>query len=203
MSTVADVFDSFVYGGRMNSNNIDYIERSSSRLSSRLTESARRFYDRVEDAVYKRYDHSEAVRLARAAARRVANMWRPNGVYYIEDIGGIQNANADMQRAIMADPVVRRRYHRQEIDGFSETYVDLEPGKIGEDQYDYRRITNGIFLDDDNGNLDATTYYEDHREGDTEYDELEQIDIIRQWERVRALIAKGKEDPTSRWNSSL
>lgn len=203
MSTVADVFDSFVYGGRMNSNNIDYIERSAARLSSRLTDSARRFYDRVEDAVYRRYDHSEAVRLARAAARRVANMWRPNGVYYIEDIGGIQNANADMQRAIMADPFVRRRYHRQEIDGYSETYKDLEPGKIGPDHYDYRRVTNALFMDEDDGELNATTYYEDLRDGDIDYDPLEQIDIIRQWERVRSLINKGKEDPTSRWNSSL
>lgn len=203
MSTVADVFDSFVYGGRMNSNNIDYIERSSRKLSTRLSESARRFYDRVEEEVYKRYDHSEAVRLARAAARRVANIWQRDGIYYLEDIGAIQNAKPDMQRAIMADPVVRRRYHRQEIDGYSETYTDLEPGKVGVNHYDYRQITNGIFMDEDDGELNATTYYEDLREGDSDYDPLEQVDILRQWDRIRIILNKAKEDPTSRWNSSL
>ena len=108
-----------------------------------------------------------------------------------------------MISAIMAEPTLRRMYHQQQVDGYSENYVDVQPGKVGEDHYDYRRVTNGVFMQDEDGEWSAKTYYEDLLEGSGEFDFLEQVDILRTWEQMRIQLAKRKDDPTSRWNSSL
>jgi hypothetical protein len=56
---------------------------------------------------------------------------------------------------------------------------------------------------EEEGEWVATTYYEDLPPGTGELEFLDQVDILRTWEQMRIHLMRRKEDPTSRWNSSL
>ena len=126
----------------------------------------------------------------------------PDQIRYLRTIGEVQHAPSSMIAMLMAEPTVRRMYHQQRVDGYSESYTDNQPGKVGEDHYDYRRVVNGVFMEEE-GEWVATTYYEDLLPGTGELEFLDQVDILRTWEQMRIHLMRRKEDPTSRWNSSL
>lgn len=166
-----------------------------------FTQAAIQFRDTVSD-IYKALDIEEASRTIRAAIRKVSSFWGDTGIHYLETMGQFQHANLDMQRYIMAETTVRELYNRQGCDGYSDTYIDKEPGKIGKDHYDYRRVTDSVHVKDEFG-MSSITYTEDLREGDRKLDILEQADICASWNRVKAMILKRGEDPTSKYNSML
>lgn len=199
--TASEDFDAELYG-RKHRGTVEYLTRDMGDFSAKLRDGGRRFREIIERDVYRPFDESRAARVLRAAKRYVDNVWQPDQVRYLERIGDIQHAPACMISALMAEPVTRRMYHQQQLDGFSDLYRDNQPGKVGEDHYDYRCVTNGIFMEE-NGELVATTYYEDLVDTGMEFDFLDQVDILRSWEQMRIHLARRKEDPTSRWNSSL
>ena len=200
--SAAQAFDAELYG-RKHHRTVEYLTRDLGDFTSKLRDGARRFNEIIQREVYRPFDESRAARVLRAATRYTDNLWRPDQIRYLSSIGEFQHAPPSMISAIMAEPTLRRMYHQQQVDGYSENYVDVQPGKVGEDHYDYRRVTNGVFMQDEDGEWSATTYYEDLLEGSGEFDFLEQVDILRTWEQMRIQLAKRKDDPTSRWNSSL
>jgi hypothetical protein len=115
----------------------------------------------------------------------------------------MQNASLTMQRWIMAEPTVRTLFHKQLCDGYSDTYVDMYPGRVGEDHYDYRRVMNGVVVPHEERGGDATTYMEDLIPDDVELDLNDQIDIISSWQFIQAKVAERNEDPTSKYNGTL
>jgi len=202
LASASEVFDAYLYGKR-HVDTVKYLEERGSGFGSRLAASAREFYDEVGESIYKRYDHSSAIRLARAAARRVATAWKPEGIYLLDTMALLQNAPSEMQRRIMASPEIRQLYHQNRVDGYSDTYTDLDPGKVGVDHYDYRRVTDGVMMEQLDGTFCAINYFEELRDKGDELDTIEQIDIMATWEQAMARINAKKEDPTSRWNSAL
>ena len=112
-----------------------------------------------------------------------------------------------MQRWIMANPDVRKLYHEQRIDGYSDTYEDIHENSIGESHYDYRRVMNGIVVDNDDEEADygwsSVTYFEDLAEEDRELRIDEQYDILSSWHYLQRYLAVGKEDPTSLFNGDI
>jgi hypothetical protein len=107
-----------------------------------------------------------------------------------------------MQRWIMAEPTVRELYHDQRCDGFSDTYVDMEPGKVGEEHYDWRRVMSGVVRYDDD-TVVAKFYMDDLREGDRELDSWEKISIVGSWEVLKIAVSQMNEDPTSVFGDKL
>jgi len=198
-----DEFDALAFG-RPHPNTIAFLNgQQANRQPSRLNAAAQRFTETVS-AVYKRYNDSDAVRIARAAARKVMHLWQTDVIKPLITIGDFQQAPLTMQRWNMAEPTIRKMYHAQQCDGYSESYVDVDPTHIAESHYDYRRATHGVwFRKDDTQPLGATTYYDDLREGDSKLYLTEQADIHRSWCKLREHIKAYGEDPTSKFNSQL
>ena len=158
--------------------------------------------------LYQKYASDDAVRLAQAALRKVQNIWQPDIVYSMCDIGQFQQAQMTMIRWIMANPTVRQMYHRNEIDGYSDQYVDAQPDVLGEEHYDYRRAMDGYVVINDHAGEDepewhADSYFEDLHPDDGDLSLEDQTFIQESWNNICALIAQGQEDPTSRFNSRL
>lgn len=165
------------------------------------------FVQQARDA-YERYSGAEAMRVMRAVGRAVTNFWQTDTVRPLVSIDQLQHAPLTMQRFLMAEPTVRKMYHQQRVDGYSETYVDIHPGVRGHDHYDYRRVMQGFVVVDDADEegmegFSATTYFDELLPDDAELDHGQQIDIIQSWDYLRAAIEKGGDDPTSRFNSAL
>jgi len=121
-------------------------------------------------------------------------------LYLLEDI---QQAAPVMQRWLMSNIALRERYHAQLCDGFSTTYVDYHPDDIGENHYDYRRVMQGIAVDNEDGTWTATQWDDPLFEDDRELDVREQADILNAWANAEMFLKRGESDPTSIWDASL
>lgn len=111
--------------------------------------------------------------------------------YFVElpDWEAMQQANLTMQRWVMAQPDVRDLYQSQDIDGYSDEYVDLDEGGIGESHYDYRRVMDGVITDGEE--VDEWVikhYFEDLLPGDRELDHYEKELILNTWEAAKYML---------------
>lgn len=195
-----DTVDYLIYGERDYELNNELIERGRDD-SKWLGDRAGRIYEAATKAFDSVYN-SEALRLARAAARKVETMWQEDSIRELLTIGHLQNAPLSMIPYLMAEPTTRELYHRGRVEGYGELYEDFQPGIVGEDVIEYQEVMDGWAVkdptDETGENYVMTTYFVDN-----EMDTHKQLQIQRSWEALSLAIALGKEDPTSRWNATL
>lgn len=175
------------------------------RDNSMLTDVGRQFLSTANE-VYQRLNDPEIGRMARKLVRGIKGIAHPNTIVTFNTIEECQKAKPVMQRYIMSMPEIRRLYHRQLCDGFSDSYVDVEPGKVAWDHYDYRRVMQGIveeviYPSGEEG-WKSTMTIEDLHEGDRELDVDEKFSILRTWDTIQDAI-NAKIDPTDIFNGKL
>lgn len=199
-----DSFD-YLVAPEQNPMNQMYIENQFSNISSTLTDIGRRFME-TSKALYDKINDSAAIRMAKAAIRVAKSVFHPNAIIELESLEQLQAAQPIMQRYVMADPTIRRLYHAQQIDGYSDTYKDVEPGKVGHAHYDYRRVMDGMVREvvdaDGEDGWVVNTYAEDLNEGDRHLDLNEKVDIINTQTLARMFIEAG-EDCTNVFGAKL
>lgn len=159
------------------------------------------FMDKAR-TVFEEVNSSEAMRRARALARSVGNMWEKDEIKSIWDLADFQSAKPTMQRYLMANPVVRDLFVAQRIDGYSDTYVDMEPGRKGLDHYDYRMVMDGVIVDTppekegEEAGWSYRLFFEEYLEDDRPLDVAEKDMVLSSWEAMNAILAWGEDDPT-------
>lgn len=150
--------------------------------------------------LFDKFYGSDAMRAARGALRKVKSLWDRDDIRELFNITELQQAKPVMQRWNMAEPTYRKLYHQQICDGYSGSYVDMEPGVVGEAHYDYRRVTDGLMVDhedEDGEGWMMTHYIEDLKEGDADL-EIEDVgSILSCWELIKMHTKKREEDPLS------
>lgn len=182
---------------------VQFIADQASRFSSNLNQAGQAFVQAVH-GVFEWVDQSKAMQLARMVGKKVEGLWQQDIIRPLIDIPSLQTATLTMQRWVMACPDIRALYHTQECEGYVGSYVDMDPGKIGEQHYDYRRAVDGLVMfDEESDDWQATTYFEDLREGDRDLLLDEQVDIQSTWAAIRAHVKARKDDPTSLSGASL
>lgn len=196
-----DTFNALVYG-EPHPNTVSFVEGMLAQPTAAIGSAGEAFMDRAREA-YERFNGSEAMRVARAAARQVKSQWDRNIIRPLETIGEVQQSPYKMHRYMMAEPMVRQAYHRQQCDGYSHAYVDVAPGLVGHDHYDYRRVMDGIVQEDDQGGWYFDEYFDELDDGDRDLMFEEQFDILRSWNTLASAMMQGKDDPTSVWNAEL
>lgn len=198
-------FEALVYG-QQHPGVVEYLRQQVYDVSHTLGEAGNRFALKAQ-RMFEEFNGSTAIRTARAAVRRAGNMFQRDEVRQMWEIGDIQNAPLTMQRYIMANPVVRNEFHRQRCDGYSGTYVDMEPKSVGVDHHDYRRVMSGVVEEfvnpDGEDDWKFTTYYDDELEGDAPLLFEEKVEILSTWDVVQYMMRQKKEDPTSQLGNSL
>jgi hypothetical protein len=199
-SSDATTWDALAYGFQ-NPINSNYFKNQLQAIGKGLNEQAQAFF---KDAyqIYDRLNGSEAMKNIRSAMKSAASIFQDDVVKSLFDIVDFQNATFQMQRWIMANPVVRQMYHEQKCDGYSDTYVDLEPGCISDNHYDYRRVMNGVVVCEENNEY-FKIYSEDLKEGDRHLLHDEKVDILQTWEVIEMFMKHGTEDPTSPYGADL
>lgn len=202
----AAMFDALMYG-RPTHEMTTFLNRQFENMSQTLTEAGVRFYQQTQEVI-EQATNDYASRMVRAAGRAISNFWLQDRIQTLTEIGQLQHAPPVMQRWIMAEPELRRMYQDQRVEGYSDSYIDLQPGVVGPAHVDYRAVTNGvIFLDqepDEEGHIGHTaTTYLNGLLPDHDLSLAEQMDIQATWKAVRSRIATGGEDPTSRFNADI
>lgn len=196
-----DAFATSIYGAP-HPTTLDFIQRKIYAATDQLTSAGQQFMSNVHQ-LYEQFSGHDAVRLLRAAGRAAAHMFQTDTVRYLGSISDLQFAPPTMQRYIMADPTIRQLYYDNRVDGYSHSYVDMHPGDIGDQHYDYRRVMNGVVVFDEDGGWHARTWNEALEGDDYELSMNERNDILGSMWAARQFIKAGGEDPLSIYGSPL
>jgi len=192
-----DSFDYLAFPTQ-NPNNQVYIQNQLANFSQSLTDIGRKFIE-TSQAIYEKVNDSNTIRIAKAAVRMAKGMFHPNEIVQLKTLEEFRFAQPIMQRYIMAEPGLRELYHKQQVDGYSDSYADVEPAFVGVDHYDYRRVTDGIIEDtvDENGEdtFVCRNYFEDLRPDDVELSIEDKSNILSSWDLIRMFRESG-QDPT-------
>lgn len=199
----ADAFDALCYG-ETHPNTVQFLANQVSHVTDTLTQAGRAFIEKSKE-MFQHYNGTEAMRFARGVLSKVKGIFDTQRVSTLWELAEMQDASITMQRWIMANPHVRAMYHAQKCDGYSDTYVDVEPGQLGEDHYDYRRVMDGQFVFNPSEDVDwkSVQYLDRMKEGDRDLLHEEQVEILRGWDAMDLLMALGQDDPTSAVGGSL
>ncbi len=190
-------FDMLAFPTQNPANNY-YIQNQLNNISTTLTDIGRQFIEKSRE-IYDRVNDSDTLRIARAAIRAAQNLFHPNEIIRLQGFDELRFAQPVMQRYIMAEPVIRQKYLKQQIDGFSDTYVNVDGKDVYEEQYDYRRVMSGVIQDtvDTEGNAGwvCKHYLDENRGDDIDLTPVQKSNILATWEIARMFIDAG-EDPT-------
>ena len=110
----------------------------------------------------------------------------------------LQNANFTMQRWVMAHPEIKQLYVNQDIDGYSETYKNVFDKGVGENDYNYRRVMDGVIVSNDDDHWVVKHHLEDLLYGDKELDHTEKVKILTTYDAMDWLLGTCKFDFTSK-----
>lgn len=196
------------FSGEPHPSTVQYLRNQVESLGQFVGTASAAWIDRVQDS-YNRFSSDDALRHARAAMRKVSSYFQADNIRELTTLGQVQNAPVMMQRFLMAVPEIRQMYMDQRIDGYSSSYVDMQPGMIGEDHYDYRRVMQGRVIDlpvseeNPEGGWKVTTFFDELHEGDRELRLQEQNDVLSSAELMRCMMATALDDPTSQTGGLL
>lgn len=183
----------------------DRYEKTAAYLEKASTTAGRAFLNKSRE-IFESINSSEALRRARASVRSLMSTRNPNALFAVKGIDDLRSAGYRMQRFLMADTVVRKKYLRQQVDGYSDTYVNIHGNDIGNDHYDYRRVIDGVFREEKDADGEDVIVIENFCEklvqGDRDLDFIEQSDILDNWSTQRLLLMAGF-DTTSRLGGRL
>lgn len=160
----------------------------------------------AQAAVSKLHDFAfgETARRLEALRNKASALFDEDRISLIDDIGTIQQAPASMIPYIMAIPEVYEMYMNEELEGYGDDFIDIQPGAIGVDSFNYRTMTSGIVqqVEGEKGPYSSsTTFFELHQsDNPLSVQARMNIDVTRK--AVLAML-EGERDPTSPWNNLL
>lgn len=197
-----DVFNMLIYPDQ-NPFNQQYLQDQLTNFQSTLTDAGKQFMLGARD-VYDRIHNSQAMQMAKAVIRQVGAFFNPDAIVPLDSLLSLRQASLTMQRWIMAEPTIRTLYHKQLVDGYSDTYVDMSPNQIGEEHYDYRRVMDGVVQEGVDGyDWVVNMYPDDLHEGDRDLTQLERNDVLNTWEIIKLYTEARDADPTNLWGGDM
>lgn len=148
------------------------------------------------ERIIEKYYYGGGMERARAVLKNTGRLLNdPNAIYPLKTLEEFQTAPPGMRRWIMANPTVRELNQKQLIQGYEGKYVDNDPDTIGNDNYDYRLVMDGIV----NINKDSsyTNFFDELKYGDRRLTLDEKIDILNTWDKLEDILKNTNEDPTN------
>jgi hypothetical protein len=191
--------------GEQHPETAQYLRNQVASLGQFTGSASQAWLDSVQQS-YQQFASDDAMRHARAALRQVSGYMQADGIRRLNTMEEFQQAPVKMQRYLISHPEVRRLYLAQRIDGWSDTYADVQPGAIGEDHYDYRRVNQGMLKetpDDDESEWVSSTWIEELRPEDRELKMVEQNEIITSQEILASFMLTALQDGTSKTGGLL
>jgi hypothetical protein len=202
-----DGVDAIMSGGRPQQSTLAYFDNQYQNMLSAAQNVGNTALQQIYQIAQQTYNYVMDTRpweMAEALVRQATHMFDPNAIRVITTLAEFQTAKPVMQRWIMAMPEIREMYHNNQIDGYSATYEDAQPGMIGASHYDWRRATNSmVSMDEETGDWKATTYTEELVGEDRELSFHEKVDVMITWGECMRHLQTQQYDPTSVWNNKL
>lgn len=178
----------------------EYFQQQVTKFSNTLTDAGREFMAKSK-AIYEKIHDSSVIRAAQAAIRMVKAVRHPNAIWAMKELDDFRCAKSVMARWMMTMPELRDLQERRLIAGY-DGYVDLDKGKSGNQQYDFRRVMDGVVQTAEDGTEYYERYYEELRADDRELTDIEKLDILSS-HRIARMYLEALEDVTDKFGGKL
>lgn len=146
-------------------------------------------------------DFTRRIKLA-SSQDEATKIFDNNVITVITDADQMSSANVTMQRYIMANPIIRKKWLNNLCDGWSDTYMPDDRYAIEDTHLDYQRVTDGICIVKEDG-WEITHHYHILPEGEKELTIGEKLDIMFAWKIAEEIMALNDVDPTSIYGEKL
>ena len=183
-----DAFSSLVYG-QPDPSFSNFIQQFNHVAPQYVLPAAQQFFESMR-GTFKTFDENMVVRRSKATIRKMANLWQLDGIVPLQNMGQFQQASPTMQRWVMACPDVRNLYLQDNIDGYTDTYVNTSGKRVGEQDYHYQLAMSGVPVDNADGTETVRFYHAEDElyPGDRKLDHHEKVSIQHTWRNARSLI---------------
>lgn len=201
-----------IYGGNRELNlflhgephqaSLQFMRNQAAQIGQYIQQTGSQFAQTAID-VFENFYSDTALRHARVALAKVKTFFNDDKICELQSLSDFQNATSIMQRYVMSQPDFRKMYHDGRCSGYEGSYVDMFPGQVGEDDYNYRRVMNGIMQmeepteDEEHPGWHITVYSEELLPGDRELVIIEQVPILSSWGHQKYLLANFLDDLSS------
>lgn len=187
MLTLEDVFDAQLYGAP-SQESVNQFREATQRVAQFIPNHFKHVHQRVVERVDKLadFDYQHAMRVA---AAHVASAWEGDHIRHLRTVEDLQAAAPVNIRWNMAEPTYRALYQQGQANGYGEDYNDTQPDAIGNNHIDYKRVTHGQWIEDDD---ECTMVMYD---SDVTHDEAEEdILILSQQRTIQSNWLKIREE---------
>lgn len=182
-------------GGHLSNNVASWMQERSRNLMSTVSSTTQNWFNQAK-TFYQTISESDALQALRNLTAKADVSWMGNNIHFCNSIEQIQAANPINQRYIMAEPRLREMYLNQSVEGYAGSYENFHGNAIGMAHYDYRRVTDGMVMVNDE-HIEWNDVYENVPVEDRELSLFEKADIIRTWNLVNRALDEHEMDPTS------
>lgn len=189
--------------GRQSRETMNYLADKAESQMQKWSGRARDTFKRSRETFINGIDLESLERKIRAGGRNLRSKLRQDEIRKLHDIIDLQIPPSRMVRYLATNVKVRQTMQRNACDGWSDRYIDYEPDCIGKDQYDYRHLTSGVYMPNEDGSFSATTYVETERPTLDKLNRQERVEIMQAHQLLESYMIVGEDDPTSRYNNRL
>jgi len=197
-----DLIDVFS-GGVPDQDTTSWLQQRSQQLMGQISGAGRAFIESSR-SLYQMVNETQAAQMLRNLGTKHQDAWRQSTIARLESIEAVQTANPVMQRWIMANPNVRKRYLNQELEGYAESYVNHHGDTVGQEHYDYRRVMTGIMeRPREDEDWKVRIFCDPSARDDQQLTIWQRKDILNTWAFIDTLLEEAEEDPTSEYGAPM
>lgn len=195
VSTTVDGLNYSLYGDQRQSN-INYLAEQIRALPKNLGEFGQQTLQRAKEVMGFLTNDLLHSRIMSQVGR--SNLIDESVIITPRTVEEFQNAGVFLQRYIMAHPDLRELYHEQNVAGYPDTYVDLDPNERGPGHYDYDLITDGMIMIDREADEVSVRFMDNHiQPSDREPSFEDKIETALTWDSIDWLLKETQFDFTS------
>lgn len=187
--------------GSLSTNTMQYLQNQINQFGMGASGLRKSVYERSK-ALFSTISSSTAMQAAEAVLMQAEAMMGQDTIEYLGTIEQMQCAQPVMQNFIMHHPLIYQQWVDGKIEGYADTYVDPEPGRVGHDRAGYRELMHGVLQEHDTMAWKAS-YYTDVHPSKSRLTMRQVAAILDTQDAVLAAIEAGEEDPTSQYGASL
>lgn len=196
MLTVDDQFNAMLYGVP-DQESIRQFKESANRVARYIPEHFKHVHQRTLDTVkrWSNFDYQQAMRVAAAHA---TSAWHGDHISQLDTVEALQAAAPKNIRWNMAEPTYRELYHQGQANGYGKDYVDMEPEFVGTMHTDYRRVTHGQWIEDEEDDMAHMVMYDTDVSNDENEEDIlvlsQQLAIQQNWLKIREETERKRRD---------
>lgn len=187
--------------GQLSSGTMSYLQNQISQLS--LGGDFRKELVERSQKLFQDISSSAAFQMADAVLMQAEACMGQDIIEYLSTVQQMQTAASQMQYWIMENPYMREQWQKGRIEGYTDTYVDPEPGAEGEARSGHQKLWHGVLREHEEQSWTMSLYAGRDEDAARELPVRRIAAIIDTQEAAEWLTRYGEDDVTSQYGAKL